>query len=156
MAIDLKIDNLRTGELAPLYHRYPIQIKPQPAYVTMDDDGVVEVRSDGKIGCGVPLSVWHGVTRRFRVYPCVSADALANYLESDGLSLLERIHAGHSVEWDGSNHVGKLTSDAFAAREQLAEALRSIANAQVWEVIQALIDNGRINLTSEQEQPHGR
>ena len=45
------------------------------------------------------------------------ADAIAGWIDVDGLiPLLERIDAGHSVEWDGSNYVGVLTDDATDAR----------------------------------------
>jgi hypothetical protein len=50
--------------------------------------------------------------------------------------LLERVHAGHSVEWDGSNHVGRLDDDASAARDEIERILDGLDDddrAQVWD-----------------------
>lgn len=39
--ITLKIDNLRSGDLAPLYCRYADQTTAQDAYIEIDEDGDV-------------------------------------------------------------------------------------------------------------------
>lgn len=131
MSITINTDNLR-GEPAPLYHVYPRQTKPQPAYVELDEDGDVSADYNGEIGNAVPMAVWHRRTLRFDVSPRVGGDDLADFLESDAVvALLERIHAGHTVEWNGNNHVGTLDDDAQAAAEALMEALSGLDDVEV-------------------------
>ena len=133
MDIAIKTDNLR-GEIAPLYFRYPREINPQPAYVELDEDGAVTADSTGEIGGAIPFSVFHGRTRRYGVASAVKGDALADYLEGDEAhALFQRIHDGHSVEWDGNNNVGRLTGDAAEAEAELQTALEEIETAEVWE-----------------------
>lgn len=131
MSITINTDNLR-GEPAPLYHVYPRQTKPQPAYVELDEDGEVSADYNGVIGNAVPMAVGHLRTLRFDVSPRVGGDNLADLLESDAVvTLLERIHAGHTVEWNGNNHVGTLDDDAQAAAEALTEALAGLEDVDV-------------------------
>ena len=128
------LDNLRDADdPAPLFFKYPRQCNPQPAHVELDHAGRVTADSSGEIGNGVPFHVWHRRTLRFRVDPCVGGAALADYLEGDeGRALLERIHTGHTVEWDGSNHVGMLDEDAEAAKLLLEQALMALDCVVVW------------------------
>ena len=97
-------------------------------------NGVVTADSSGEIGGGIPFSVFHGRTRRIGCSSTVSGPALQAYLESDGLKLLERIHEGHEIHWDGNNHVGTLTDDAQEAEAELENALQEIEQANVCEV----------------------
>ena len=134
MTITLNIANLRDSAI-PMYGKYESEINPQPAYVQLDEDGEVSAGWSGEIGNGVPMTVWHQQTLRFEANPYVSGDALADYLESEaGMALLTRIHEGHEVDWDGSNHVGRLSDDAQAAVETLE---RDLENLQIVEVMSA-------------------
>lgn len=122
-AITLNIASL-VNEPAPLYRRYPRQTSPQPAHVEIDEDGTVSADYSGEIGYAVPMCVWHSRTLRVPVSCYVSGQALTDYLQdADTLALLQRIHDGHSVNWDGSNHVGELDGDATAALNDLERAL---------------------------------
>lgn len=119
--LTIKTDNLR-GEIAPLYCRYQGQTNAQPAYVEMDEDGNVSADYSGEIGNAVPMTVWHGRTLRWAVSNQVRGDELADLIERDDVvALLERVYLGHSVEWDGNNHVGRLDDDAQAASDELDE-----------------------------------
>lgn len=134
--ITIHTDNLR-GELAPLYRRFSGQYQPQPAYVYMDEDGNVQADYCGIIGAGQPMDVWHGRTRRWGVNPEVNGDQLADLLESGKVrELLERVHAGLSVEWDGANYVGRLTDDARDASDALErifeDETRTVDGGGVW------------------------
>lgn len=147
MSITIKTDNLR-GEPAPLYCVYPRQTKPQPAYVELNEDGEVSADYNGEIGNAVPMAVWHRRTLRFDVSPRVGGDDLADFLESDAVvALLERIHAGHTVEWDGNNFVGRLTEDAERAAETLTEALAAPPELAIWDAYEWLAPG--FNLLSE-------
>ncbi len=135
--VSIAIDSLR-GERVPLYRRYPRQTEPQPAHVEMDEDGEVSADYSGEIGGAVPMSVWHHRTLRWSVPADVRGAALADLLESAEVrTLLARIHAGHAVEWDGSNHAGLLSEDAHEASEALQALLDAELEderAPVWQV----------------------
>lgn len=121
----MKIDssNLK-AEKAPLFYQYDGQINPQPAYVEMDEEGNVSADYSGEIGNGTPTLVWHGRTLRWNVHPLALGSDLADLLESDEVKgLLKRVYAGHDVDWDGSNLVGRLDENAQEASEKLEEIL---------------------------------
>jgi len=104
----------------PLYHQYPGQLRPQPAYLEMDEDGAVCVDWSGEIGNAMPMAQWHKRTLVWRIPETATAEALRAFLQDETtVALLKRVRAGHSVDWDGSNHVGKLTDDAEDASEEL-------------------------------------
>ena len=50
---------------------------------------------------------------------------------------MARVHAGHSVFWDGSNHVGRLTEDAADAMAEIEREIAASADdddyIQVWD-----------------------
>jgi hypothetical protein len=133
MPVTLDLSNLRDN-LAPLFHRYPRQTTPQGAFVELDEGGTVSASWNGEVGNGVPVSVWHGRTLRWSVPSAVSGQALAGYLEGEGLALLERVHLGHASMWDGSNLVGCLSEDAQAASRELGQDLQEVATADVQRV----------------------
>jgi hypothetical protein len=143
MTTTLKIDNLR-DEIAPLYCRYSGQTNAQPAYVEMDDDGIIAADYSGEIGGGVSFDVFHSRTLRWGVAERVRGDALADLLESDEMRVLfERVYNGHSIEWDGNNNVGHLDDDARAASDEIEVALTALGEDEsamgvVWDVDQWL------------------
>jgi hypothetical protein len=55
----------------------------------------------------------------------VDVDALRNDLSAGGelAVLIDRVIAGHSVDWDGRNMVGRMTDDAHDALSAIASAL---------------------------------
>jgi len=56
-------------------------------------------------------------------------DELVEFLESeDTQETLRIIAAGHEIEWDGSNHVGRLTDEARGLLEQLDEKITEVLN----------------------------
>lgn len=138
--ITLNIANIDDpSDPAPLYLRYPMQTAPQSAMIEMDEHGEVSAGTNGEIGNAVPAYVWHGRTLRWDVPAAVRGDALAELLRGDALPLLERVHAGHSVDWDGSNHVGRLDDDAqdasYALQRLIDRDLRdNSACVAVWRV----------------------
>ena len=111
----------------PLYCQYPRQSAPQHAFIAIDEEGMVSAAFNTDIGNAVPSAVWNGHTLRMRVSSNISAPTLRAFIaRSDVRTFLERIHIGHTIEWDGSNHKGRLTNDAlsaFMALSRLIEAL---------------------------------
>ncbi|OVE49475.1 hypothetical protein [Chromobacterium violaceum] len=137
--IRLSIANLTNG--APLYEKFDGQLQAQPAYIQLNDDGTVTADYSSEVGNALPARVWHNIDRRYRVDAQVSGKALREYLTGEGLALLERIHAGHDTEWDGSNHRGTLTADALQADEQLTQDLEQLPLTNVWEASDWLFSN---------------
>jgi len=132
MSIKLSIPNLR-DEVAPLYRRYPSQGNPQPAYIQIEKDGTVSADFSGEIGNAIPFHVFHGQTLRRGVSPFVIGSALADYLESqEGMLLLGRIHAGHSIKWDGHNNVGRQDEDSMRAQKELEDAIEELPQATIY------------------------
>ena len=143
MTTTIKTNNLR-GVLAPLYHRYPRQTNAQPAFVEMDEDGIVTADSDGEIGGAIPFSVYHRRTIRWGVCNTIRGDVLADWLESDeARAMFQRVHDGQSIEWDGNNNVGRFDDDATEAKQEISDALDELGHEPgntdaVWEVDQWL------------------
>lgn len=117
-----------------LYHRYPREMSPQRALVTLRcETGALSAAYDPEIGPGVPE---HVATRRVLrwVIPALTADA-ANKLLDQIRPLAETIVAGYSREWDGHNHVGRYTDEADAAIEAVeALILKETPDAETLEV----------------------
>ena len=107
---------------ATLYVQLPGQNSPQPAFVQIHKDGEVEFGVEHNIN-GVSEAVFHNRIVRF--------DDIDQHLSLKGIDklhkeirpLLEEIAAGHSIEWNGSNHVGRFTEEADEARERLMKRL---------------------------------
>jgi hypothetical protein len=81
-----------------------------------------------------PADVWEG--RRYELSVSLpegscgiaDPDKVADWVEQ-ARPLLERMHQGHTVEWDGSSYRGRLTADGLDAAYDL-EALT--AEADIW------------------------
>ena len=124
--INIKIDNLR-GVVAPLYHRYPNQDYPQPAFIELDENGMVRAGYSEEMDDAVPAVVRQGVIIRLSATPTLRRDVIAGFLESESArQLLEIIHAGHKVALVGGNRIGKLSQEAtwcWDALQQLIDGL---------------------------------
>lgn len=120
--LDLSRINALRGSHRPCYKQHPRQSHPQPACIALTEDGVVKSVVDYDIGGGYPSDVWHGRTLWFQ-FPADMTASKIRELVRRLLPSLERVHAGHEVEWDGHNHVGRLTDDAAAASNEIAEIL---------------------------------
>lgn len=125
--ITFNLDNLSQGSsLAPLFHRFQGEATPQPAYVTITDDGEVSADYDSGTDRGVPADVWNHKHLRWRVSNCVKGQSLTDFLRGDALPLLERIHAGHLIGLDGSNRIGTLDDDATDASDSMRSLLEAM------------------------------
>lgn len=99
------------------------------AHLAIDEDGGVRVRVRTYYGGdGTPADEWHGRTLTYAVAPNADIDALRETLSEggDAAALIDRIVAGHSVEWDGGNLVGRLDADARDASEALESLLEDL------------------------------
>jgi hypothetical protein len=105
----------------PLYMHYPGQHEPQGAYVQLHPDGEVEFGVNGEIGNAVPESVFHDrIVRICGVDPYLSLKGI-DKLHREIRPILEDVAAGHSIEWNGNNNVGRLTEEAEEARERIMQ-----------------------------------
>lgn len=86
---------------------------------------------------GTPEAVWHGRTLEFSINGNPDPDDLASLLGEGGKAsvLIDRIIAGHEVEWNGNNMVGQLTEDAADAKDALRGLLEEVAQSDLsaWE-----------------------
>jgi hypothetical protein len=139
MKTTLKIESLR-GEIAPLYCRYPGQTNAQGACIQMSESGVITAGFNGDIGGAVSFDEFHRRTLSWSVAAQVRGNALADLLESDEMrALFERVYAGHTIDWDGNNNVGKLDDDAQEAGHEIEAKLTAISEDEqsmgaVWPV----------------------
>ena len=109
----------------PPYCQYNGQYEAQDVYIEIDPDGkTVSMDYDPEIGGGVPEDVYHKIIMRYYLprdtVPTVSS---ANDILSNLLPLAERVVAGHSIEWNGINHVGVLDDDAQMASECIRDTI---------------------------------
>ena len=121
---------------APLYRVSYRQTQPQPSYVEMDEDGKVKVGTNPDSGGAIPMDVYHGRRMRWPITQEVSGERLVQlFRDPEVIALLERVHAGHSIQWDGNNNVGVLNEDAQDASDQLEERFDSVeSDIAVWDV----------------------
>ena len=119
---------------ANLYHIYPGQTDPQPAFVAIDlETGKVGYDWNGEIGNAVPAEVWHGRVQRLRLDPAVDTEALDRLLESEAWnSHLRALLEDSEIVWNASNRVGQLGPRATAALEAMQELLDELPTIEVW------------------------
>lgn len=114
-------------EVGDLFLKYSGQYQQQPCYVQLDCEAeTLCAEVDGSIGPGTPFRVWHGRVIRWSI-PALTESAAEGLLLAL-IPLADRICAGYSCEWDGSNNVGRYSEDARDA----AEAIRDLCDRD-WE-----------------------
>jgi hypothetical protein len=97
------------------------------AFIQIDDDGDVSLAERTYYGGdGTPMDVWHGRVHWYELASRTDAEWLRESLTNGAIAdLIDRIIAGHTVEWDGNNNVGRLTEDAGDASEELDVLLQA-------------------------------
>jgi hypothetical protein len=73
---------------------------------------------------GTIFDVWHGRTCQWSASLSQGSYTLPDVSKIEAIAeqvkpLLDRVHAGHSTYWDGSNYRGRLTEDAEEASEEI-------------------------------------
>jgi len=70
---------------------------------------------------GTPQRQWNGVDQAFSLH-AKSAKHLERFLSSNEVqTLLQDAYSGHSVKWNGHNHVGVLDDAAKGAHDRLRQ-----------------------------------
>jgi len=116
MALTIAFDADTLPEDA-LYTHYQGQVNPQRVYLTLSESGEIGYETE-LLGGGVSSYRWHNRTLAWGL-PIVPTPSALESLIEDLKPLLERVHAGHCVKWDGNNYVGKLTEDATDASDEI-------------------------------------
>lgn len=99
-------------ERFPVYCKYPGQYQNQPAFIALDlETGEVDAGYSGEIGNAIPSPVFHGIVIRFPIRPESTADMITEMISSN-LENFQTVLDGSSIEWDGSNYVGRLSESA--------------------------------------------
>jgi hypothetical protein len=101
----------------PLYHQYYGQTNPQPAFLEIES-GEVWFDWNAEVGNAIPMSVYHRRALRLPVPNHLTPAGYQSLLE-DITPALREIMAGHTLQWEGNNHVGRLTEEAQAAFDGL-------------------------------------
>jgi hypothetical protein len=98
-------------------------------------------------GDGTPMDRWHGIELSYDLAPNADAAWLRDQLSEGGEAsrLIERVIAGHSERWNGSNTVGALDDDAEEASYSLMTLLADARQSDVspWTAADWLIADGR-------------
>jgi hypothetical protein len=123
MSIQYRIDNLLRHP-APLYHRLPHMAEPQKAILEMDFKGVVTATWDKGVESSFPEFA-RGAYLRWPLSPRADGESLHDFLQSDPMrSLLEQVHNGHQVEWNGSELISHLDEPAQIACSKMGFLLK--------------------------------
>lgn len=120
-----------------LFCQYDGEFQPQPTYLNLDlEDGELFCDYNPNIGGGRSAAEFHQRTLALSI-PCLTGRD-ANALMRDVAPIAQRILDGASIEWNGSNHVGELNTEAQAAYDELHEAIEALRNDPGLEAIQSL------------------
>lgn len=109
---------------APCYCHYDGQTQPQRGIIELTDSGYVYVGYDSEIGGGVPFAAWHGRTRRYTVPHDLTVAGVEHVLTQIA-PLLQIVYDDLSVDWDGSNWIGKLTDAGKNAELEIEQIIES-------------------------------
>ena len=119
-------------------------VQPMEVYLEFDpQEGALSIDMRHTID-GTPMRAWHGIVRRYPVPARVNAVDLAEDINAGVCDhLLDAIRGGHTVEWDGSNHIGRLTQAAQDAELGLCALLEEYEDDSVgglWDAGEWLYD----------------
>jgi hypothetical protein len=131
ITIDTRVIDSLSGS-APLFHR-TYDGDQCSAFLLLDEDGNVSIDIRAPWGMNsFPIDEWHGRTQCWEISSAVHRDALRGaFSDTYILELLQRVHNGHSVEWNGNNYVGVLNEDAEEASDELEQCFDDLAT---WDV----------------------
>ncbi|WP_461367790.1 hypothetical protein [Candidatus Darwinibacter acetoxidans] len=121
-------------------------LRPQTPYLELDltsPDNAIHIDTYCQID-GTPISVWHGVVRRYYLSPKTNAEALTTDINAGVFDdLFQRIVDGSEVEWNGSNYVARLNEDAREAEEELEKLLEDYVDESIglWDAGEWLQDS---------------
>lgn len=117
--MSITVVHVESEKNAPLYHKYERQSSAQPAFISLDlEDQELRADWNSEIGNGIPMDVYLGHTRRFRIPSDLSKTAINNLLD-EIKPLAEKVLSGYESYWDGNNHQARLNDVAEEALEAI-------------------------------------
>jgi hypothetical protein len=137
----IKITAVETMPQLDPYHRDTGQ-ETWTALFVDPTDGEAYIRQEYDDNA-TPEDVWNGRRLREKLHTRPDESAARAYLTgADGQALLERVVAGHEIEFDGSNMAGSLNEDAQAALGELVSDLENLPACEwsMWQVDDYLND----------------
>ena len=140
----LTINTGNLDEVAPLYHQYPWQLNPQPAYIEIDPMGdEITIKADwsGEIGNSIPEYIFNGLASRITCPPYVLGSALADYLNSDRFAgLVIELCSDYEDTYRDGNRVGTW-GDVDAVEREIEDDLLGLDMAEVFDSADWLADS---------------
>jgi hypothetical protein len=131
----MKIERLDESDAGVLHSHYQGQTDPQRAHIEIDlDDGLISAGINPEIGGGVPGKVWHGRIRRYPL-PAGALPGPVNALMAEIAPVVEQMLTEYSCEWDGSNHVGRLTERGRESEQEIEAVIEGaeLPTLAVWD-----------------------
>lgn len=113
-----------------LYFKYPNQTTPQPTYIELRD-GALFADVDTEIGGGVPSDVWHGSVRRWKLPSVYLTHEAICGLMDEIYPLVQRIWDDLSIDWDGSNWVGRLSDEGDSIEIELVDQIEKFSGEEI-------------------------
>lgn len=110
------------GQHAPLFKRQRDRVR-FPAFLSLRANGMVTLSMSDESTDGFTEDVAKGITIRFPVSPYIRGDALADFIDGPGASMLQAIHEGHRIKWNGYSRSGTLTNEARKVAAMLARVI---------------------------------
>jgi hypothetical protein len=135
-----------------LYNRFPGQANPQPAYIELAGDGGLSADYSGEIGGNsMPMDVWQGRRQQWSIPSSLSVDAICRVLDAIE-PLAQRVFTGLSIDWDGSNWVGKLNVDASDASDEIEQYIEREIGSEDHLTVQDATDYYALDDSSVRDQ----
>lgn len=124
---------------APLYDRYPMQNRPQAAFIELTEDGVVSAEIDGEPGNAVPMDVHNGRTLRWYISPYHPVESLDRLIENV-LESLQTVYENWSIDFDGSNMVGRLNETGRDVSNEIDKTIERLEDTHSLFAVVNLLD----------------
>lgn len=133
LTIDITAFNAVEEAEAPLLERVGQSIGR--ARLSLDENGICHLIVSATWDHGTPIDEWQGRTRRWSLPALVTSGALSKMLNSrKTLQLLQRVHNGREIVWDGQNLAGRLNEDAQEASDELERQFVSLEKS-CWQLL---------------------
>ena len=121
-------------KILPVYEKYPGQLEPQNAYISIIPDPdektvTLSVEVDGSVGTPTMTEAqFNGRELTIYIAPTLTRDAIHDLMTSDFfLEKVQTIASGYSCRWNGSNHVAHWISEAIDAMHDLKQHVLEIS-----------------------------
>lgn len=127
ITIDTQVFDNLAGRDAPLFEQWHGQ--EFRARLLLEEDGTCTLDTHAPWENACPAAEWYGCTQIWALPASVRGDALHCLLtDEQTIELLQRVHNGRSVEWNGNNYMGTLDEDATEAYDELENQFEALGD----------------------------